>query len=92
LIGRKPLNLIFGWWGRFLFFVVSSSLGLMWRTQEDFLRVACLLLLARRHGIMSRLLLDDGKDNGTTTASPPPPGGGEQLWGSLPLEVVVYMV
>jgi len=25
LIGRKPVNLIVGWWGRFLFFVVPHQ-------------------------------------------------------------------
>jgi hypothetical protein len=47
-----------------------------WRTQEDFLAVASLILLARKHGL--------------ATAGGPDEGG-EQLWGRLPLEVVVYM-
>jgi hypothetical protein len=54
-----------------------------WRTQEDFLAVASLLLLARKHGIAAAGAPDrvDVEDE----------EGGEQLWGRLPLEVVVYL-
>lgn len=49
----------------------------MWRTQEDFLEVAWLLLLARKHGLEHSL--HDA------------PAEGEELWGQLPLEVIVQI-
>lgn len=60
-----------------------SCCPLSFQAQEDFLAVASLILLARKHGIATaggpdRVDVEDDE-------------GGEQLWGRLPLEVVVYM-